>query len=117
MNLQLHQTAPAEPRPRVRVRRRLTPSPEADPEISPGFAPHPARDPEEGEWEGAEGAPRFDERLRQNLTAIRGRDIELTCKVYNLGNKTVRLSTVHSLNGGEGIETTGRLFSSTTIFC
>ena len=41
-----------------------------------------------------DGGPRFDDGLVQNLTAIRGRDIDLTCKVYNLGNKTVRSVTL-----------------------
>ena len=45
-----------------------------------------------------DGGPRFDDGLVQNLTAIRGRDIDLTCKVYNLGNKTVRSVTLFLLS-------------------
>ena len=69
------------------------PSPEAEPQHG-GFgspfdkAAATVIDPED------DGGPRFDDGLVQNLTAIRGRDIDLTCKVYNLGNKTVRSVTL-----------------------
>lgn len=57
------------------------------------FAPHFDKDETAAAVFEAEeeDRPHFDDRLVQNLTAIRGRDIDLTCKVYNLGNKTVRL--------------------------
>ena len=69
------------------------PSPEAEPQHG-GFgspfdkAAATVIEPED------DGGPRFDDGLVQNLTAIRGRDIDLTCKVYNLGNKTVRSATL-----------------------
>ena len=66
------------------------PSPEADPQHGGFASPFEKDDGAAAVFEGeAEDAPRFDDRLVQNLTAIRGRDIDLTCKVYNLGNKTV----------------------------
>ena len=66
------------------------PSPEADPQHGGFASPFEKDDGAAAVLEGeAEDAPRFDDRLVQNLTAIRGRDIDLTCKVYNLGNKTV----------------------------
>ena len=34
--------------------------------------------------------PSFDTEMVRNITAIDGRDVELPCKVYNLGNRTVR---------------------------
>ena len=59
--------------------------------MSRGFSAHFEKDYAAAVFEGGEeDAPRFDDRVVQNLTAIRGRDIDLTCKVYNLGNKTVR---------------------------
>ena len=63
------------------------PSPEAEPQhggFGSPFDKVAVMDSED------DGGPRFDDGLVQNLTAIRGRDIDLTCKVYNLGNKTVR---------------------------
>lgn len=72
------------------------PSPEADPKMPRQqqhgvFAPHFDKDETAAAVFEAEeeDRPHFDDRLVQNLTAIRGRDIDLTCKVYNLGNKTL----------------------------
>ena len=33
--------------------------------------------------------PSFDSDMVRNITAIEGRDVQLPCKVYNLGNRTV----------------------------
>ena len=33
--------------------------------------------------------PSFDAEMVRNITAIDGRDVQLPCKVYNLGNRTV----------------------------
>ena len=35
--------------------------------------------------------PNFDTKLSQNVTAIHGRTTKLVCRVFNLGNKTVRI--------------------------
>ena len=77
------------------------PSPEADPQHGGFASPFEKDDGAAAVFEGeAEDVPRFDDRLVQNLTAIRGRDIDLTCKVYNLGNKTVSVVELsHSFMG------------------
>lgn len=36
-----------------------------------------------------ETGPNFDTKIPQNVTAIHGKTTQLTCKVYDLGNKTV----------------------------
>lgn len=33
--------------------------------------------------------PSFDLNQAKNITAVEGKEIQLVCKVYNLGNKTV----------------------------
>ena len=38
-----------------------------------------------------ETGPNFDTKLPQNVTAIHGRTTKLICRVFNLGNKTVRI--------------------------
>ena len=40
--------------------------------------------------------PNFDTKLSQNVTAIHGRTTKLVCRVFNLGNKTVRTVSVSS---------------------
>ena len=36
-----------------------------------------------------EMGPNFDSKLPQNVTAIHGKETELVCRVFELGNKTV----------------------------
>ena len=66
------------------------PSPGADPQYGGFTSPFEKADSVATGGVEDDDLPHFDDGLVQNLTAIRGRDIDLTCKVYNLGNKTVR---------------------------
>jgi hypothetical protein len=78
------------------------PSPEAEPEIRNNHYSYPAASDASEDASTAEDnvgpVPRFDGGMRRNMTAIRGRDIELTCKVYDLGNKTVSTEQMSRFN-------------------
>ena len=47
--------------------------------------------------------PNFDTKLSQNVTAIHGRTTKLVCRVFNLGNKTVRITMRTNLLNWSGL--------------
>lgn len=62
-----------------------------------------------------ESGPNFDTKLPQNVTAIHGKTAQLTCKVYDLGNKTVswiRHENLHIISAGRYTYTSDTRFQA-----